>query len=890
MIAGISFPYTLPLTPNSRLGPYEVLSLLGSGGMGEVYQAKDTRLDRTVAIKVLLKHLSSDSSLRERFDREARAISSLTHPHICALYDIGHQDGLDYLVMEYLEGESMADRVARGPLPVDQVLRYGIEIADALDKAHRQGLVHRDLKPGNIMLTKLGAKLLDFGLVKYTTTEELGQLTNLPTENRPLTQEGTILGTFQYMAPEQLEGREADARTDIFAFGAVLYEAATGRRAFHGASKASLIASIISGNPEPISVVQPLTPPALERVVQVCLAKDPDDRWQSAHDIAEELRWISEAGSQAGVASVVISRRKNRERLWLTAAIVVSLAAIALGGMLLKARSVVPRSLHASFVPAVGVSMSISQNDAASLTLSPDGRYLTFSGETSDSKKSLWLDRLDTGEMKPIIGTENGYGPFWSPDSRSLGFFAGGKLKKIDVNGGPAIALADAADGRGGTWSRDGIILFAGFWRDAIHRVSASGGAVTVVTRVDEEHGETTHRWPLFLPDGKRFIYLAGTHRAGTESELNGVYLSTLGSPGRKLLLRARSNVVLSGDYLLFVRNQYLLAQKFDMAKESPTGEPIRLAENVAEQLGFFRAVFGASDDGTLAYATGSASTKQRLLIFDRTAHSEQLAPPDDYLDGGLRLSPDGKRLAMVLGDPPDIWILDIARGARTRFTSHPMSDFLPTWSPDGKQIVFASDRRVGDELYIKRVDGLTQEQPFKSVKEGMLVPEDWSSDGRFIAAQLLDAKNPDGTGDIWIVPATGDAKPYPFIATEFKERAPLFSPDAKWLAFTSDETGKDELYVVPFPDRGEKRQLSTTGVTYFVWPPKGHEILYTTLDQTLMSIDFSHGQFGDPKPLFKFPALPVAFDSIDGQKIIVALPEKHEGAHVSIVTNALPR
>ncbi len=321
----------MTLTPNTRLGPYQIVSLLGTGGMGEVYRALDTRLDRTVAIKVLPRHLSEQSSVRERFEREARAISSLTHPHICALYDVGREDGIDYLVMEYLEGESVADRVTRGALPTDQVLRYAIEIADALDKAHRQGLVHRDLKPGNIMLTKSGAKLLDFGLVKYTSPEEVGPLTNLPTQNRPLTEEGTILGTFQYMAPEQLEGREADARTDIFAFGAVLYEMTTGRRAFRGSSKASLIAAIISGAPEPMSVAQPLTPPALARVVQVCLAKDPDERWQSAHDIAEELRWIAEAGSQAGVASVVTSRRRNRERLWSAVAAVTSIAAIASG-------------------------------------------------------------------------------------------------------------------------------------------------------------------------------------------------------------------------------------------------------------------------------------------------------------------------------------------------------------------------------------------------------------------------------------------------------------------------------------------------------------------------------------------------------------------------------
>ena len=861
--------------------------MLGSGGMGEVYQALDTRLDRTVAIKVLPHHLSSDPSLRERFDREARAISSLTHPHICALYDIGHEGGMDYLVMEYLQGESLADRLARGALPVDQVLRYGVEIADALDSAHRRGLVHRDLKPGNVMLTKSGAKLLDFGLVKYTNPTEAGQLTSLPTENRPLTQEGTILGTFQYMAPEQLEGQEADARTDIFAFGAVLYEMATGRRAFQGTSKASLIASIITAMPEPISAIQPLTPPALERIVQVCLAKDPDRRWQSAHDLAEEIRWISEAGSQAGVASVVVARRRNRERLWLGTAIAAALAAIALGGLWWRGHSVEPRAFHASFVPPSGVALSINQNDAASLSLSPDGRFLTFCGETADGKKSLWLDRLDTGDMKPLSGTEKGFGPFWSPDSRSIGFFAAGKLKRIDVSGGPAIALADAPDGRGGSWSKDGVILFAGYWRDSLHRVSSNGGPVTTITRVDEEHGETTHRWPVFLPDGKRFLYLVGTHRAGAESDMNAVYLASLGSSERKLILRVRSNLALCGDQLLFVRNQYLLAQKFDMAKGQLTGEPMRVAEGVAEEIGFFRAVFAVSDDGTLAYATGNVSLRPRLTMLDRAGRGTDVAGPDQY--NSLRFSPDGRRVAAAIGDSSDVWILDLARGARTRFTSNPLNDFLPVWSPDGKQIAFGTDRHVLGEIFIKPVDGLTQEQPLRAMKEGNLEPFDWSPDGRFLAVDLLDVKNPDFTGDIWIVPMTGGAKPYPFVATEFKERAPFFSPDGKWIAFSSDESGREELYVVPFPDRGEKRQLSTTGATsFYLWPAKGHEIFWVAPDATLMSVEYKNGQFAEPKALFKFPSMPSALDSFDGEKFLAAIPEKREGARVSLVTNAL--
>ncbi len=878
----------MSLLAGTRLGPYEIVSLLGAGGMGEVYRARDTRLDRIVAIKVLPQHLSADALVRERFDREARAISSLTHPHICALYDVGHENGIDYLVMEYLEGESLADRVARGGLPIENVLHLGIEIADALDKAHRQGLVHRDLKPANIMLTKSGAKLLDFGLVKYRKPQEAEQVMNISTESRPLTQEGTILGTFQYMAPEQLEGRDADARTDIFALGAVLYEAATGRRAFRGTSKASLIASIISGTPEPMSAVQPLTPPAFDRVVQVCLAKDPDDRWQSAHDIAEELRWIAEAGSQAGVASVVTTRRKNRERLWMATAIVTSIAALAFGALSWRASHVEHRSLHSSIVPPPGIVVAMSDNNSSSMTLSPDGRYLTFCGETTDGKRSLWLDQLETGEMKSLTGTENGFAPFWSPDSRSIGFFVVGKVKRIDLGGGPPVALADAPDGRGGSWSRNGDIIFSGSWRDTIHLVSANGGAVRSITRIDEEHGETTHRWPIFLPDGKRFLYLAATHRSVTESELNAIYIGSLGSPARKLVLRTRSNVAISGDYLLFVRNQFLLAQEVDFSTATLKASPIRVGENVAEEPGYFRAVFAASNEGTLAYATGTAIERRRLMMFDRTGHGEQQGPPDTYVD--LRFSPDAKHVAATIANPADIWILDLARGGRERFTSHPLDEFGPIWSPDGKQIVFGSDRADVDEIYVKPVDGLLQERLFKALKDKMLYASDWSSDGSYLATNVRDGKNPDGGQDIWIVPITGDAKPYPFVQTEFDERRPRFSPDGKWMAFISNETGKYELYAVPFPGRGEKRQLSIGGVIDFIWPAKGNEIFYLAPDQMLMSVTVSGGQFGDARPLFKFSSRPVAFDSIDGQKFVAAIPETHDTTPISLVTNALPR
>ena len=503
----------MPLTSGTRLGPYEILALLGSGGMGEVYRARDTRLDRSVAIKVLPERLSSSEEVRQRFEREARTISQLSHPHICALYDVGRESGIEYLVMELLEGKTLEDRLARGALPTEQVLRFGIEIADALDKAHRQGIVHRDLKPGNVMLTKSGVKLLDFGLAKTlersldaTGREQAaaGQhpmaganVTALPTVvgSANLTQEGTILGTFQYMAPEQLEGHEADPRTDIFSFGVVLYEMATGRKAFSGTSRASLISNIMKEEPVPVSTIQPMTPPAFDRVVRTCLAKDPEDRFQTAHDAKLQLQWIVEGGSQAGAPAVVVSRRRSRERMaWSVAAGAILAAGFATLGYVRRA-PVETAPIRSSILPPEKTAFEIGGEDSGSLTISPDGRRITFVAKDPSGKKLLWLRPLDAVAARSIPGTEGATWPFWSPDSRFIAFFAEGKLKKVDAAGGPPLTVCDAKRGRSGSWNRDGVILFSPDSTVAVDRVSAGGGAATPVTRLDESKGETTHRW-----------------------------------------------------------------------------------------------------------------------------------------------------------------------------------------------------------------------------------------------------------------------------------------------------------------------------------------------------------------------------------------------------------
>ena len=513
----------MALTAGTKLGPYEIQSPLGAGGMGEVYRACDTRLDRSVAIKILPAHLTDNPEAKQRFDREARAISSLNHPNICTLYDVGHQDGTDYLVIEFLEGETLASRLAKGPLPPEQVLKYGIEICEGLEKAHKTGVIHRDLKPGNIMLTKTGAKLMDFGLAKIVTgpPPSSGLTATLDGawagesargSQNPLTARGTIVGTFQYMSPEQVEGKEADARSDIFALGAVLYEMATGKRAFEGKTTASVIAAVLERDPVPISVTQPMSPPALDRVVKVCLAKDPDERFQSVHDLKLQLKWIAEGGSQTGVPAPVAAKRKNRERALAAAALVFALAALALGFAYFRRPANDAPSLRSSILPPENASF-VGGVAASGYAFSPDGTRLVFSVQSVEGKSGLWMRPLNSLTAQELAGTENGALPFWSPDGQWVGFFADGKLKKTLASGGSAQVICDAPVGRGGTWNAQGVIVFAPTIGGPLFRVSANGGVPAAVTQLDPATGETTHRWPDFLPDGVHFCTWAGKLR-----------------------------------------------------------------------------------------------------------------------------------------------------------------------------------------------------------------------------------------------------------------------------------------------------------------------------------------------------------------------------------------
>ena len=867
----------MTIAAGSRLGPYEILAPLGAGGMGEVYRARDTRLERTVAIKVLPQHLSSSSEVRQRFEREAKTISALSHPHICALYDVGNQDGVEFLVMEYLEGETLADRLSKGPLPLEQTLRYGIEIAGALDKAHRQGIVHRDLKPGNVMLTKSGVKLLDFGLAKaMAPAQPQSGLTSLPTmAGAPnLTQEGTILGTFQYMSPEQLEGKEADARSDIFALGAVLYEMATGKKAFTAASQASLIGAILHTDPAPISSVQPMSPPALDRTLKTCLAKDPDDRWQSAHDVASELRWIAEAGSQAGAPAVVVSRRRGRERMALALAAAATLAAFALAAAL-RRRPAEARFPLRAFIPAPKTAaFAFEGAGAGSLTVSPDGRYLTFSAAGADGASKLWLRPVGALAAEPILGTDDAQYPFWSPDSRFIAFFARGKLKKVSTTGGAAVEICDATSGaRSGTWSREGVILFSPHWRESIHRVSAEGGSPERVTQLDEKRGETTHRWPWFLPDGRHFLYLAGRRHVEDTSGDNAIYIGSLGSAERRLLVRARSNIVYASGFLLYVRGRELVAHRFDPKRMALTGEPVAIADKIRYETGFFQGVFSASQTGLLAYQQGETATLSRLIWRDRAGKQVGvLSEAGSYWE--VRLSPDARSAAVVMADPGDIWLFDLLRGIRTRFTFDPTVEAYPLWSPDGKTIFYSSDRSGFFQIYSRRVSGASGEERVPRGNKNE-TGTDISPDGRWLLYEREDPKGKNRT-DLWVFPLSGEKKAAPLLETPFSEGDGRFSPDGRWLAYVSDESGRNEVYVAPFPRREEKWQISIGGGSAPRWRGDGKEIFYVAGNRNVYAVEVASGesfQPGTPRLLFSTRIFgnPSYYDvTPDGQKFIV--------------------
>ena len=906
----------MPLQPGARLGPYEILSALGAGGMGEVYKARDTRLDRVVAIKILPEALAAEPQFRERFEREARAISQLTHTHICTLHDIGRQDLTDFLVMEYLEGETLAERLTKGALPLDQALPIAIQIASALDHAHRAGIVHRDLKPGNIMLTKAGAgaarqaspqaKLLDFGLAKASALAVAGAgLSMLPTTPPGVTAQGTILGTFQYMAPEQLEGQEADARTDIFAFGAVLYEMLTGKKAFEGKSHASLISAIMSSDPKPVSVLQPLTPSALDRIVGTCLAKDPEDRYQSARDLSRDLIWVASGSGDGAGARAVIPLTRSHRVAWLVATVsTIALIATAIIA-LRRAGEVTPAAGPTQFTigppenTSFGGPVAGGTGNAPQVAVSPDGRNIVFVAG-AQSAYQIWLRPVATLAARPIPGTEGGAFPFWSPDSRFIGFFAAGKLKKVAIAGGPPTVLCDAPAGRGGSWSRDNVILFAPSRPPGLLRVSSAGGAPTVVTTLDPATGEDTHRWPHFLPDGRHFLYTAITGTCCPAAKPSVIRIGSLDQAEATItLLQVESSVSYASGHVLFARDEILMAQPFDADTRQSKGDAFPLAEHVGPEGSRYLSA-SVSENGTLVYASRGSLGSQQLTWFDRAGRAlSTLGEAAPYIN--LALSPDERRVAVALaaGSPVnvDIWIIDIARGVRSRVTFDPGPDTSPVWSPDGTRIAFEASRS-GKPVSLRQtlIDGTGADELLLEGPAGSftMAPNAWSADGRFIAYTTRGS-------DIWVLPLLEDRKPFSLLQTQFTETSSVFSPDGRWIAYTTNEGGQRNVYVQPFPGTGGKSQLSRDGGSHSVWRADGKELFYLGPDATLMAVPIDatrHLVAGVPQALFPTGGpLGVNVNRVttgqvyavtkDGKRFLVnATPQQSAAAPLTVVVN----
>jgi len=889
----------MPIATGTRLGPYEIVAPVGAGGMGEVYRGTDTRLDRVVALKILPSHLSSNAELRERFDREARAISSLSHPHICTLYDVGHHAGTDYLVMEFVEGESLAERLAKGPLPIEQVFRYGIEIAEALDKAHRSGIVHRDLKPSNIMITKSGVKLLDFGLAKMAVgPPPSAALTGAgagPTLQKPVTQEGTILGTFQYMAPEQLEGLEADARTDIFAFGTVLYEMATGRRAFEAKTKTSLIAAIVDRDPPPISSIQPLTPPAFERVVKTCLAKDPDDRWQSARDVANELRWIQQG---AAVAAPIVRRRKSSEWIAWAVALAALIATGALAVLYHRATAEPPQSVQSAILPPEKTAFAF-RGPTGGFALSPDGRRIALI-VSAEGKTMLWLRPLNALSAQPLLGTEGAAFPFWSPDGRFIAFFANSKLKKIDVSGGPPQVLCDVgSQPRGGTWSKDGIILFAANTRDPISKVAASGGTPSPVTQLAKS--DFSHRFPSFLPDGRHFLYVAqtfgGNASSGSPSSRNIVCVGSLERSERRSLFPSNGAAVYSPPgYVVFPRERTLYAQRFDAGKLRPEGEAFSIADSVQTFPGTLTAMFSLSNTGVLAYERSENITGLQLVWMDRNGKEiEALTPPGDYNHPSL--SHDGKRIAYEQQDPgagADIWVLDLARRVPTRLTFEPEDETNPIWSPDDSKIAYGALQTSGSVTFAvleKASTGTAAAEVLWSTN-GIVFPSQWPFEGTILHWSIEPkSQNSFDIGQLSLQNRTS----IPLIASRFDDVAPKLSADGRWLAYAANVSGAMEIYIEPYPPSGAKWQVSNGGGSMPRWRRDGKELFFRANDDRLMSVTINataHGlEISTPSPLFQThmrQALGFQYDvSADGKKFLMNVAKGGDDrTTVTLVTN----
>ena len=894
------------LRPGTRLGRYEVLAPAGAGGMGEVYKALDTRLQRIVALKVVASQAAWDPGLRRRFEREAKAISALDHPHICSLYDMAHEEGIDFLVMQFLEGETLAQRLRSRPLDLREVLRTAIDIADALDVAHRTGIVHRDLKPANIMLTKGGAVLLDFGIAKVTPPADAPTSTTHGDE--PLTELGVPLGTVPYMSPEQLRADPVDGRSDLFAFGAIVYEMVTGQRAFAGATQTAVTDAILHHDPPRVSSIRANVPPLLDQAVAKCLQKDPADRWQSAGDLNEVLTWAAE--SLNGTASRSTLRRQLSRS---TGALV--LGGLALAGTLgvliwtgtirgrfpgqptppsgasLRSRSPAPAPTPASSRaaaenPSVHLSIPLPVNLTISATgpelaIAPDGRRLVFRAVSREGR-SLYVRDIGASELTPLRGTDFGRFPFWSPDASAIAFFADGKLKTIKLLSGEVTVLCDAPAPRGGSWARNGSIIFSPNNGTAgLYAISADGGTPHKLTEVDSEAGETGHIWPTALPDDDRFLYAA----AGTDATRSGTYLQSSNGQRNRLLSNV-SNTAYAAGHLLFQSGTALMAVPFDAKAGTVSAAPFPIAQDFSSNE--HRTDFSVTDS-VLAYWR-SVEPMGQISWTDRHGRILQTSPsPTGILDPAV--SPDDRFIAFswdgAHATSADIWLLDWARGSRRRITSDPASEHYPVWSPDGRRIIFSSSRGGGMNLHQREIGGTTEEVVLQSDRE--MYATDWSRDGKFV---LFESRNAEvRTRDLWIL-SLAKREASPFLQTSADERQGRFSPTNKWIAYTSNESGRWQVYVKAFQGQSSVWQVSQHGGVQPQWSPDGSELFFLSVDRKLFTVKVSpSGEFSAPTELFAAPAVNARPRSLyavsaNGEKFVFSAPPRGGEAFITVVTN----
>jgi serine/threonine protein kinase len=847
----------MPLGPGTQLGPYEILALIGAGGMGEVYRARDTRLRRDVAIKVLPDAFLHDPERLARLKREAEALAALNHPNIAGIYGLEDSGDTSSIVLELVEGDTLADRIAQGPIPVTDAIEIARQIAEALEAAHDKGVVHRDLKPGNIKITPDGTvKVLDFGLAKIVESDvSASALTQSPTLTLAATGRGVILGTAAYMSPEQARGRPADRRADIFSYGCVLYEMLTGRQAFDGETVSDTLASVLKSDVD-FARLPAETPTRIRRLLERCLKKDP--RLRLPHIGVARLEIEEERLEPSPPRALVEQSTRGRTLSWpwMVAAVFFVISA-ALGAIILLHREPTqPGSVRFDIeAPSEGVFGNQTGQrgpapPAPHLAVSPDGTRVAYV-VTVKGRTALWVRRLDALAGQELPGTDDASFPFWSPDSRALGFFAGGHLKKIDVTGGPSVTICPAPLGEGGTWNQTGDIVFTPDQTSGLYRVAAAGGVPSAVTTLDAATGEVSHRWPQFLPDGRHFLYLT----TAKDPKNGGLFAASLDPGPHTRVLNNPVRALYSLRHVLFVQEGALMAQPFDPSSLRLSGEPLLLAEDVAFNENNRRTGFGVSDSGVLAYRTGNAfRAAGQLAWVDRNGKTLQSISGPGNDDTSLRLSPDERTIIVsrlpVGGQSRDLWTLDLTRdGLPAKLTFGVDDEASPVWSPDGAEIVFRSGLQgVPGKMYRKKVKD--NAAPVLLSDDGG-TPWDWSRDGEFIVYQRF---NPKGRNDIWILPLRGDAKPRAFLDQEYAESFPRFSPDGRWIAYASQETGRDEVYVRSFPAGDHQQRVSVDGGIDPQWRRDGRELFYLSPQGQIMAVDFKGGTSAEvalPKQLF---------------------------------------